>query len=186
VGNLRQYYEYRIGSITEEPMLTEAESLEEFEEDYKIVDMHRPCCFQHHRTINGRLHWDFRMLVDGVAKSWALPKGWPRSGQKRLAIMTEDHPQDYLDYEGTITKGRGAGVHVLTDRGLVTGLEWMDNTISFKVDMAGVQGGVHMVHPKNWEEKSNWLFFFKGLQSTEYPDTPNEPGRQRLKEPKSG
>jgi bifunctional non-homologous end joining protein LigD len=94
---------------------------------------------EHHAT---RLHWDLRLERDGVLVSWAVPNGIPEDpGENRLAVHTEDHPLEYLDFEGEIPRGSyGAGTMRVWDRGTYEVHEFGDRKVEVTFHGERVRG----------------------------------------------
>lgn len=114
-----------------------------------------------------RLHWDFRLEVDGVLKSWAVTKG-PSADpdDKRLAVRTEDHPLSYGAFEGGIPKGEyGGGTVMLWDRGTWAPIagksakDLDDGHLHFTLDGERMKGEWLLVRmkPRPGEKRENWL-----------------------------
>lgn len=129
-----------------------------------------------------RLHYDFRLELDGVLKSWAVTKGPSLvTSDKRLAVHVEDHPLDYGDFEGTIPKGQyGAGTVMLWDRGTWEpegdpneGLA--KGRLSFRLNGEKLHGEWHLVRmgKRQSEKQESWLLI-KGddayARSVDEPD----------------
>jgi bifunctional non-homologous end joining protein LigD len=128
-----------------------------------------------------RLHYDFRLELDGVLKSWAVTKGPSLvAGEKRLAVEVEDHPLEYGGFEGTIPKGEyGGGAVLIWDRGTWTpagdphkGLA--KGHLEFELSGAKLKGRWHLVRMrgKPREKHENWLLI-KG--DDEFARAENEP-----------
>jgi DNA ligase D-like protein (predicted ligase)/DNA ligase D-like protein (predicted 3'-phosphoesterase) len=105
-----------------------------------------------------RLHYDLRLEKEGILKSWAVPKGMPGPGEKRLAVQTEDHPYEYGSFEGVIPKGQyGAGTVKIWDKGHYSVKVWEDDKIEFTLDGKRLKGRYVLVLLKRDEEKKSWL-----------------------------
>ncbi|MBZ9791141.1 DNA ligase D [Rhizobium sp. 3T7] len=113
-----------------------------------------------------RLHYDFRLELDGVLKSWAVTRGPSLNpDEKRLAVHVEDHPLDYGDFEGIIPKGQyGGGTVLVWDRGTWTPngdphKGYKKGHMEFDLDGEKLSGRWHLVrmHGKPGERQENWL-----------------------------
>ena len=114
---------------------------------------------QRHEARN--LHYDFRLEMDGVLKSWAVPKQPPKeAGTKRLAIQTEDHPLAYADFEGEIPTGEyGAGKVEIWDRGTFQLLKREEKEIVVTLEGEELKGDYVLIRTKYGKGEKGWLFF---------------------------
>lgn len=117
------------------------------------------------------LHYDFRLEIDGVLKSWSIPKGPSLNPTiKRLAILTEDHPLEYADFEGIIPQGEyGAGTVMVWDFGTYKNIKEKDGktvpmqqcfeqgTIEVWLEGKKLHGGFALVRTHSSYAKDGWL-----------------------------
>jgi len=111
-----------------------------------------------HEHLARHHHFDFRLERDGVLKSWAVPKGLPeKPGERRLAIETEDHPLDFISFEGTIPVGEyGAGTVKIADHGNYEPLTWTDDRIEIVLHGEKFTGKFILLRFKKAGEK-DWI-----------------------------
>jgi len=131
---------------------------------------------EHHAT---RLHWDLRLEHDGVAVSWAIPNGIPEDPKdNRLAVHTEDHPLEYLDFEGDIPKGSyGAGTMRIWDRGTYEEHKFDDAKVEVTFHgerLNGRYGLFPLKRSKNEPPGKDWMIHRM--------DPPSDPTRQPMPE----
>jgi bifunctional non-homologous end joining protein LigD len=154
-----------------------------------------------------QLHYDFRLEMDGVLKSWAVPKGPSLNPKdKRLAMMVEDHPLDYASFEGVIPKPNyGAGMVEIWDQGTYEDMEEKEKSKaekkllsdlkkgSLKIALNGkkLQGEFALVKMKNADEKNAWLlikhkdeFAVNKSYSSEKETAPDSPINKEIKKGK--
>ena len=107
-----------------------------------------------HKHQARHLHYDFRLEMEGVLKSWAVPKGVPvETGVRRLAVQVEDHPIDYMDFAGEIPKGEyGAGTVEIWDKGEFVLDRRTPDQLEFTLKGEKLSGGYALIHTdgKNW------------------------------------
>ncbi len=146
--SLENYKSKREFSKTSEP----AGSKEDASERIFVVQKHSAT----------HLHWDLRLSLDGVLKSWAVPKEPPiEKGVKRLAIQVEDHPLDYANFEGVIPEGLyGAGKVEIWDKGSFDLIKREQGKIEIKLHGKILNGDYVLLRYLKAGER-NWLFFKK-------------------------
>ena len=125
---------------------------------------------QHHLAT--RLHHDLRLERGGTLRSWAVPKGLPLvRGERHLAVQTEDHPMEYLDFSGDIPAGEyGGGPMRIWDRGDYDVREWTDDKVTFRLHGRRHRGVWHLFRTRD-AEKSQWMV----TRVDEGIDVPPEP-----------
>ncbi len=127
---------------------------------------------QHNAT---RLHWDLRLEHDGALASWAVPNGIPPDpSENRLAVRTEDHPLEYLQFEGDIPKGQyGAGTMRIWDRGTFDVHKWEERKveITFHGERLNGRYGLFPIG-RDGDGKDDWMIHRM--------DPPEDPGREPM------
>ena len=111
---------------------------------------------EHHAT---RLHWDLRLERDGVLASWAIPNGLPTEPKdNRLAVRTEDHPIEYLDFHGEIPRGSyGAGTMTIWDRGTYEVLKWEPRKVEVRFHGERAQGRYALFPLDRSDDPKDWM-----------------------------
>ena len=106
------------------------------------------------------LHYDLRLEMDGVLKSWAIPKEPPTAiGIRRLAVQVEDHPIEYANFQGTIPEGEyGAGTVEIWDKGTHRLIERKEDKLIVEINGNRLKGTYVLLRFKT---QKNWLLFKK-------------------------
>ena len=128
--------------------------------------VHEEAIFVVQKHAARRLHYDFRLAIDAVLKSWALPKGPSLNpADKRLAVQTEDHPMEYAAFEGKIPEGSyGAGTVMVWDRGMFriegdldASRQLASGEVKFSLQGEKLSGSFVLVKLKRSEKGNEWL-----------------------------
>ena len=128
-----------------------------------------------------RLHWDFRLEMDDVLKSWAVPKGPSTEvGVKRLAVEVEDHPLDYIDFEGVIGEGYGAGTVRIWDAGTYELDERQEKFLEFRMDGKVLKGRYKLIFT-GYGGGKGWLLVRGHDRPAPGAEGPRKPSRKKVK-----
>ncbi len=121
-----------------------------------------------------RLHWDLRLEHEGVAVSWAIPNGIPEDpSENRLAVHTEDHPLEYLEFEGEIPAGQyGAGTMRIWDRGTYECEKWEDRKVILGFEGRRLRGRYALFRTGG---EKDWM-----IHRMDPPAEPRDPLPQRV------
>ena len=172
--SLKTYHEKRDFKRTPEPY----GKADDREEPIFVIQKHKATS----------LHYDFRIEMDGVLKSWAVPKGPSTDPKvKRLALPTEDHPIEYAGFEGVIPEGYGAGTVIVWDTGTYVNL-WAEKETDKRLTMSQaydkgrieirlngkkLKGGYALIRTGGTNDR-RWLLI---KERDEYADKPADPVR---------
>lgn len=147
------------GEMRKEINIIDKDEIKDIKDENIRIDTRGPI-FVIHEHHAKRLHWDLRLEIGGVLRSWAVPKD-PidvSHGIRRLAIQVEDHPIEYADFEGSIPEGMyGAGTVKIWDKGDLKIEENRIDKLAFKLKGKKMNGIFSLVYVPNMGEKS-WLF----------------------------
>jgi bifunctional non-homologous end joining protein LigD len=170
-GKLSSYRSKRDFAATSEPA---GEMAGEAGEAGAAAGDHRFVIQEHHAT---RLHWDLRLEHDGVLASWAIPNGVPPDpSDNRLAVRTEDHPLEYLEFHGVIPKGEyGAGMMTIWDHGTYELHKWEDKKVevTFHGERIGGRYGLFSIG-RDGDSANDWMIHRM--------DPPADPDREPMPE----
>ncbi len=137
---------------------------------------------EHHAR---QLHWDLRLEMEGVLKSWAVPKGPPlEMGVKRLAVEVDDHNLNYIDFEGTIEEGYGKGTVKIWDSGTYEIESAKPEKMVLVVKGTKLKGRYVLLSAR-WsknqpEGKRQWLFF-RASDTPKQKKSTKTPAKKRKK-----
>ena len=123
-----------------------------------------------HEHDASHLHYDFRLEMEGVLRSWTIPKGPSMDpSDKRLAVLVEDHPLQYAGFEGAIPEGEyGAGRVAIWDRGAYSLLEKKEDKVVFFLEGKKLRGNFALIRLRRSRKGNEWLLI---KQKDEYART---------------